>query len=444
VSQFGQLIQFGSYLWKVDSSVYPKGLQWIAVCWIFIPEETWAGPHPLGYGFQLAAYSTTSTHTYVDGLGVTRVGNDVNVSTSIPIDSNIRRGKWHRLEAVLDIKDKQMDTWQILDVQIWCPRGGMYIDNVQLTFNEQTSFFEKDQGVILKGIVEHAQDENYDKSDLNIEYAGPTNTGILRERIYEHSEHGMIGDAIDEFPTLHQGMDWSVEPSLTGPRKFMAYYPTKGTRRSDIRFRFDTNIVDYTVDSDGIRVSNSIVVLGEGEGSDREEGGSVDTLSMRDPRFAGEVPVAWGRTATYSLDQLVTYRGVTYYSKANGNTGNMPPNKIHWGIPGLTLEKVYHATPGGAISSLGQQAKRGVDRYKRPLVIPNVTVKGKEFIGNLNVGDVCHFRFSPNMTAHDGNPAIPNDNPDGVTGWYRVHKITVKWKTLEMELEINPVSEEFI
>lgn len=437
-----------TFLWKVEGDFYPKGLQWVVVAWVYIPGSQYVGPNPNGYGLVITRYSTVNTFTYTDGLGNPQVGFPVNGRASVPLSAEVPKDKWLRLEAVLD--SPPTSDPELIDIQLFCPRGAMYVDNMQLTYNEQSSWYNTDQGVILKEIVEHAQDEQYYKSDLNIEYVGPTSTGIKRTRVYEHSEHQLISDAIGEFPMLHQGMDWAVEPTVSGPRRFVGYYPTKGVKRSDVRLRFDLNITDFTVDSDGTRFANSIVVLGEGEGSDREEGGAIDTTTIIDPRFTDTTVVKWNQNATYDEDQLVSYQGVTYYSKVANNKNNRPPDRNRWGIPGLTMEKVYHATPGTEIASLDEQAARGVNRFKRVLVIPNVSIDPSETIDDTNlvislsVGDEIHVRFTANMSPHDGNPSLPNTNDDGVTGWYRVHKKTINWKNMKMSLELNPVSEEFI
>lgn len=365
-------------VWEVDAAEDPIGTEWTAVAWVYIPDTTaaslsaepWQSPNTLGYGFALSRFSTTET-VNINGIDYPK---PIAVS-SIPFDANITRDKWIRLEIPLKQPPVAGED-EFVKVEVYCPFGSIFVDQVGLVRNEKLWFRDTDQALIAKGLVEHAQDTAYGKSDLNIDTSTPLTT-IKRERVYLHDEHQQIGDLLDEFPSLHQGMDTDivVTPSQ---RIFTTYYPRKGSRRKNLWLELGRNIVTYTLMVDGDSLANSVVVLGEGEGADREEGGYIDSSS---------------------LDS------------------------------GLIIEKVFHATPGSAISSLGDQARRAVSRFSRQVYIVSVTVPWEGEMRSLRTGD-----WLP-ITLDNGWVNVEED--------YRVIEIECTYRNGTAKLTVNPMREEF-
>jgi hypothetical protein len=184
--------------------------------------------------------------------------------------------------------------------------------------------------------VEHAQDPAMGKTDLNIGYAGSL-TGVKRTREYPWIERLQIEEALSEWPTLANGMDLSMDLTAT-TRKVHSWFPRKGQNRGYV-IALGSNISTFSMDYDGQQTATRVIVQAEGEGSDREEGVFTDTSKM----------------------------------------------------DGTILETVYNATPGSAISSLQKQAERGIARYSRPMVIPQVVMDPRftdEILDRVAKGDI--------------------------------------------------------
>lgn len=362
-------------LWSVPLDL-TTGELWTAVAWFYI--ENWVGPAHANRGMDLSRYSTTETiPIYTPIVGAVVDYPKPLGGGQITFDSDTPRGTWVRAEIPLN-QPPRAGSVEFVKITLSGIQGTIYWDQVSLTRDEALWFNNVDQATIVKTLVEHSQDPAYGKSDLNIGTDCPL-TGVKRTRKYAHHDHQMISDALLEFPSLANGLDISVEP---GPveRTFTSHFPYKGYRRNDIVLEYGRNIVDYTVVEDGERTSNSVVVLGDGEGSDREEGGFIDPDSL----------------------------------------------------DGLILEKVYNSTPGAPIQTLGDQAKRGVERYKRTVVIPSITTHegAGDLIGNLRTGDVVRVK-------------VQHGSID-VNDWYRIIQISLDPNTDQMVLTINPLTEEVL
>lgn len=254
--------------------------------------------------------------------------NYVNVNAETP------RDRWIRMEASVEVPND--DVPYTIEVRLHPPNGTCIYDEITLTDAAQLGYFSIDQSLIVKSLVEHAQDTAMGKSDLNIGTQTPL-SGVLRTREYPFSERKKIGDLIDEFPTLADGVD--VEVMFTPEwRKVFTFYPRKGMDQGVV-LALGSNIAKFSVDYDGEQTSSQIIVQAQGEGSDREEGVHTDVSALE----------------------------------------------------GLILEKVYNATPGSAISSLQAQADRGYRRYSHAYVVPSVTMNANytdELLDRVHTGDI--------------------------------------------------------
>jgi outer membrane protein OmpA-like peptidoglycan-associated protein len=234
----------------------------------------------------------------------------------VPIDEDSPENVWLRLECQMKIPANGVE--YSITARIIGPDGTSYWDNISVTRNEALSFINVDQALICKGLVEHAQDPAQGKSSLNIGTNCPL-TGVLRTREFEFIDRTQILEALNEFPTLANGVEWDIVIGST-TRVFNTYYPRKGVDTAHT-LAVGSNIASFVVDLDGDQVSTRVFVQAEGEGSDREEGQSSDSS----------------------------------------------------GTGGVVFEKVYNATPGSAISSLEAQADRGLERYRKQVIIPSIT-----------------------------------------------------------------------
>lgn len=359
--------------WTVPSTS-PTGDVFTVTAWVFIPSSVYVGPAYQKRGLMIQRRSTTVLHDNptLAALGIYKPLG----SRYVPISGGTPKDRWVRMETSIRLPYRSGATERI-QVRLYPPNGVAYWDQVTLTVNEKTAFYNTDQATIVKGIVEHAQSTVHGKSDLNITTSCPA-TGVKRDRIYQHADHGNIREALDEFPTLAAGLEWDVEYS-PATRVFKSFYPRKGVTRKDVVLELGRNAVAFAMDVDGEETANSIVVLGDGQGSDREEAGAKDAAALG----------------------------------------------------GLILEKVYNATPGSAIQSLSAQARRGLTRYKNPVTIPQVvtTEAAQDLIGVLKTGDIITVRGKYGWIDVDGQ--------------YRIIRITLDTATDQMTLDLNPAATSF-
>lgn len=375
-------VQYGvkasqGFEFTVDDAIDPEGTEWTFAVWVYIPSNKWVAANEAGRGVSITRYSTTEFDVVTPtGGGTPKSFPKVVEAVNISIEEDTPKDIWIRFEATL-VQPFKSGEAEMVTCRVVCPHGAIYIDEATFTAAERTAFYDKDQAEIIRGILDHAVDPAYFKSDLNID-KNVQDTGIIRTREYWHSEHMLIGDALAEFPTLHQGVDIDIVVSPT-TRTFTTYFPRKGIERPDTVLELGRNIETFSVNYDGAETANSIVVLGDGEGSDREEGGAYDLESL----------------------------------------------------DGLVLEKVYNATPGSHIRTLDDQALRGLERYKVPVVIPNVTTyEGVgRLIGVLQVGDVVPVRINHGWVQ--------------VNDLYRIISITLDPLTERLTYAINPAEYSF-
>lgn len=181
----------------------------------------------------------------------------------VPLDG------WQRREVTIHVPPNSTED---VEVRLYSPGGTIWWDEVTLTAMDSLSFYDTDQATIADGIVVHAQDVAYGKSDLLIGRSTPA-TGVKRDRHYQHAEHGNIGRALAEFSTLDDGFDQSMVTTST-LRTYTVHYPRKGTSRTALSW--DEIVRARWVPVEGEQAANSIVTLGDGDGPDREEGAAID------------------------------------------------------------------------------------------------------------------------------------------------------------------------
>lgn len=363
----------------VDDEIDPEGTEWTFAVWIYIVGSEWVAANEAGRGMSITRYSTVEFDTVIpDGGGTPQQFPKVIEAVNVTIDENTPQDTWVRLEATLRQPFRAGEA-EMITCRIVVPNGAIYVDEATFTAAERTAFYDKDQALIINGIIDHAQDPAYFKSSLNFAKNIPL-TGIIRTREYWHSEHQVISDALDEFHTLHEGVDTDIVISPT-TRTYTSYFPRKGIERADLVLELGRNIETFTTAHDGTETANSLVVLGDGSGSDREEGGAIDADALTD---------------------------------------------------GLILERVFNAIPGSHIKTLDDQAARGLQRMKYPVVIPSVTTYegSTRLIGVLQTGDVVPVRISHGYVQ--------------VNDRYRIVSISLDPRTERITYAINPAETSFV
>lgn len=257
-----------SLIWEVDPATHPEGDQFTFSARCYIPSETWRGPPIDDVGIRLDRFSTTETVTITPEGGGTPVVYPAPIETiTAPIDENTPRDVWLPLEAVL-VAPVTGDA-EFVAVTLSCPDGAIIWDRATLSLDEGLRFHGVDQAAIVAGIVEHLQDPAYGKTYLNLWTDTPA-TGVIRDRTYLHHEHINGASAIEELTTLADGVDVSVAYTPWS-RTVRTHHPARGTYRPQFAIELGRTISDFAWTFDGESAASQVIVLGTGDGSDREE-----------------------------------------------------------------------------------------------------------------------------------------------------------------------------
>lgn len=232
--------------------------------WFLIDDASWFGP------------ALESRGLYVEA----REAGVFQTNSIVTIDSDTPRG-WQRAETTIWIPPNK--TWSI-QVRLYAPGGTIFWDAISITAMESYSpnFLDGgyDEASIARDIVLHGQNPTYGKNDLNIGH-DTTDVGVIRLFTRQFADHGNLLDDLNQFPNMENGLDFDIVLTAT-TRTFTTYYPHKGTARATVlRLRAapgDANIVaKATRTFDGGSAVSSVVMLGDGDGPDREEGAAIDT-----------------------------------------------------------------------------------------------------------------------------------------------------------------------
>lgn len=239
------------------------------------------------------------------GLVVSRVaGGVIQASGVFDIDGDIPRGSDQRAEATVWLPPNAVED---IDVRLYSPGGVINWDACSLTLMESLSSVEDvddflmDQATIVANIVAFLQDTAYGKDNVAITADCPT-TGVERERHYQFADHTPGLEAIVEFTELANGMDISCGPD----RVFRTHYRRRGTDRTGtVTLTDGSNCVLQSWAFEGHQAASGVVVLGEGDGPDREEGGASDS-SLFGGRTVERVLTPRATVSIDTLDEMAT------------------------------------------------------------------------------------------------------------------------------------------
>lgn len=223
------------------------------------------------------------------------------------IDSDTPRNAWQRHETTIWVPPNVTVT---VNVRLYAPGGTIYWDTIQLVKMESISFYDTDQASIVRHWVDYAQDNyifTHGKSDLNIAATTTTCplTGVLRDEHQQFADHANIGQSITDFAALDDGVDFSV--GWVGNQRYaFTHYPSKGVDRgvtpaSGVSTVTITNSMlarsPFGYRFDGEQAASSVVVLGDGDGPDREEGAATDEAAFGGTTYEAVVSAQPGTPA---------------------------------------------------------------------------------------------------------------------------------------------------
>jgi hypothetical protein len=370
---------------EIDPADDPEGIEWTVSAWAYIPSSQWVDERRCAYtwngdsaamGLSIVRMSTTEFQPDTpSGITVPKVYEHKMES----ITKDTPKDEWVRFEVTITQPNEGSVRNDWIQVELGCPIGAVYWDEVTVTRNERLRFADVDQVTIMHSLVQHAQDPAFGKSDLNIDVAGAL-SGITRDRTYDFFNHDIIYDAISQFTELWKGVDWSIVVSPT-TRTFRTYFPMKGTRRPAQALILGKNIGDISIPTDGEQIANRVIVMADtgSNGSAREEAYATDTSGFDS---------------------------------------------------GVVLEFAYNAVKDSAISTIEDQAQRGLRQYRVPVVIPTLTTYenfGSELLGSISVGDVV--------------PVQATIGAIELSGEYRIVQISLDPATENMQITVNPFEE---
>lgn len=338
-------IQSFTFIWhEIDPVLWPDGVVWTAAAWCYIPSEGWEAQRPAAYisegdstpaGLHLLRSSTTE---FVSGPG--GAAPKLYEAHVASIDDDTPKDTWHRLEVSLtqpiESPTERRTDW--IQVELHCPIGVVFWDEVTLARNDRLFFNDEDQATIALNLVAHAQDTTLGKSDLAIGSNCPL-TGVTRSRTYEYANRSIIADLLNEFPDLWDGMDWSVE-TTKDTRFFTTHFPMKGTRRPTQALVLNRNIARVNHAEDGEIKATAVTVQSDfgGTGSSREEARYADDTA--DPTLevvlaavpesplgvlGAQAESAWRQRQDARIPTLTTYENRGYELLGRISTGDVVP-----------------------------------------------------------------------------------------------------------------------
>jgi hypothetical protein len=258
-----------------------RGLTATLSAWVYVRSdllEGW-GVHRRGVGLERFRpdYRTNNMWDPVDNTwgGYRGLYTEVIEETSSRLGEEHPLDTWVRHETSITVPP---GTTEILHARLSGVEGRVYWDRARLTYDTAFEAFDIDQTAIVAQLVAHAQDPAFDKNDVNIDTeAAPT--GVNRTLVALHSEHGNIWDLISEPTKFQKGFDIGMRYTPTN-RILTTHYPKKGVTQRRLHLQPHRNISSFSWTFDGEAASSSVIVLGTGDGSDREEASAINTAAF--------------------------------------------------------------------------------------------------------------------------------------------------------------------
>jgi len=273
----------------------PEGDEITIAAQVWVPSADYQGNATASLG--LFAERRSSGGTLLD------VAGDAADDHPALINAALAKDRWVHLETTLT-GVKEGDT---IKVYLYPPFGTANWDLVTVTLHESLSFLEQDMATIIRGVVLYAQGRyggfDHGKSDLNIDVdAAPT--GVPLSRTWQFDEHQNIAESLVEFTGRRGGVDYTM--TLTdSTRTLVVSHPQAGTVRDDVTLEHGVNVAKFRWSYDRTQRADTCVVLGPGDGPDREEGGATATPSG--PTLE-DVTVAPDGTTIAELDRAAAER----------------------------------------------------------------------------------------------------------------------------------------
>lgn len=240
---------------------------------VLVAEVKFASPIPIEHVFDdtllLLARFPTSHSGFPLGYYTDPIEQSITTwQEQMPADT------WIRLTCHIEIPPGQT---QVVVARLGSTNGPKtYFRNARLRSQQAIYYRATDPSVIACGLIDHAQDTAYDKSDLGITTTALP-TEFLVDREYNHEDHEVIGRATAQLCSDGYIDEWIVQTRTT-----RTYYagPRKGSYKPSMRL-VCVNGAGNCVPEDhafaGSSAASSVIGQGVGSSFDRDEASAIDT-----------------------------------------------------------------------------------------------------------------------------------------------------------------------
>lgn len=149
-----------------------------------------------------------------------------------------------------------------LEIRLYAPKGDIVYDAVQILLLESLDFQNADYRDIVEGLVEHAQDPDFNKSNEHILVAGNP-IGTTTNVTFHYAHKANIWNAIKRYTEFEGGIN--VYPTYTPSTRTLMVRPWEGDYHPEYKMVWGKNITSYTLDRNGEEVTNTVTSRGEGD-----------------------------------------------------------------------------------------------------------------------------------------------------------------------------------
>lgn len=275
--------------------------------WVYVCSDLWDGWGQNRAGTMLETYrydfrtnNFFTDHSLPNTWGGNRALYTDQLETVVSrLDEGHPMDQWVRHECSITVPAGQT---RVIHARLCGVDGRVYWDKASLTYDTAFEGHGADQAVFVANLASHAQDPAYDKNDVNISSEAP-NTGVRRTLVALHSEHGNIWDLMGQFTEYRDGLDIGMRYTPTD-RVLTTHYPYKGVERRSLHLQLGRNIATFSWTFDGESAASSVVMLGTGDGSDREEASAIDTTGFANGLVLEQVQTVGPDTPVDLLQEL--------------------------------------------------------------------------------------------------------------------------------------------
>ena len=289
--------------WTVDEVTNPHGDQWTLSGYIYVESYTAPGK---GYnGVELTRLSTTELWDDPWVQSVVPGAMKIIQISGFRVDEDTPIGEWLPFSIDFTTPPKAGEP-ENLFIQLRSPVGAARYDRIALTRVESILWQQTDQNTIVADLVDHAQDPAFGRDDVNLDTRALA-TGVKRDLELIYHEHPNIWSEILKMTELESGFDIDAFVTPTS-RTVRTHYPMKGRHQPELELRLGRNVASFSWAFDGESAASSIIVLGTGDGSAREEAFAIDPTAFAGGLTLEEVFSAPADTRIERLDDIANER----------------------------------------------------------------------------------------------------------------------------------------